>query len=96
MLGHVKFLGALQNATTTLWNALAPSDHDDELSEEALLKHIQSRWVLPIQWSHFSPKFIYVVEWHSLCQKQLYKICGVQTIVFSAYKAENHQLALGM
>ena len=49
MLGHLKFLGALQNATTTLWNALAPSDHDDELSEEALLKHIQSRWVLPIQ-----------------------------------------------
>lgn len=49
VLGHLKFLGALQNATTTLWNALAPSDHDDELSEEALLKHIQSRWVLPIQ-----------------------------------------------
>jgi hypothetical protein len=29
-------------------------------------------------------------------QKQLYKICGVQTIVLSAYQDENNKLALGM
>jgi hypothetical protein len=49
MPGHPQFLGALQNATTTLWN-----DLDDDLQEEYMQvakdwsteappKHIQSR-----------------------------------------------------
>ena len=29
-------------------------------------------------------------------QKQLYKICSVQTIVLSAYQDKNNKLALGM
>jgi len=29
-------------------------------------------------------------------QKQLYKICGVQTVVLSAYEDENNQLLLGL
>ena len=49
MPGHPKFLGALQNATTTLWKALPPGDRDDytkaakEWSENTPPKHIQSR-----------------------------------------------------
>ncbi|KAN0129861.1 hypothetical protein V8E53_012333 [Lactarius tabidus] len=89
--GHPQFLGALQNATTALWNALAPDDRDDyckaakEWSDDMPPKHIQSRMA------------------QSMCkrviqdfQKQLYKICSVQTIVLSAYQDENNKLALGM
>jgi len=50
--GHPKFLGALQNATTKLWKALAPEDREEysqaakDWSEKAPPKHIQSRYVL--------------------------------------------------
>jgi hypothetical protein len=49
VLGHPQFLGALQNATTTLWKALASEDRDDyskaakEWSDDTPPKHIQSR-----------------------------------------------------
>jgi hypothetical protein len=47
--GHPGFLGALQDATTTLWSELSPEDQEDyvqaakEWSENAPPKHIQSR-----------------------------------------------------
>jgi len=47
--GHRSFLGALQDATTTLWNDLSPDVQDDyvraaiEWSETTPPKHIQSR-----------------------------------------------------
>ena len=47
--GDLAFLGALQVATTTLWEVLSALDKEDylgaakEWSEDALPKHIQSR-----------------------------------------------------
>lgn len=47
--GHPAFLGALQDATTTLWNKLSPEDKEDyvdaamEWSQAYPPKHIQSR-----------------------------------------------------
>ncbi|KAN0126221.1 hypothetical protein V8E53_015266 [Lactarius tabidus] len=89
--GHLQFLGALQNATTTLWNALAPDDRDDyckaakEWSDDTPPKHIQARMAQSMH-KQVIQDF----------QKQLYKICSVQTIVLSAYPDENNKLALGM
>jgi hypothetical protein len=49
MPGHPQYLGALQNATTTLWNGLEDNVKEDyiqaakEWTTEAPPKHIQSR-----------------------------------------------------
>lgn len=47
--GHPAFLGALQDATTTLWNEVSPEDQEDyvkaakEWSEDTPPRDIQSR-----------------------------------------------------
>jgi hypothetical protein len=47
--GHPGFLGAFQDALTTLWNELSPDDQEEyaqaakEWSEDAPPSHIQSR-----------------------------------------------------
>lgn len=52
--GHPRFLGALQTATTVLWNEVSAKDKDDyihsakEWSENKPPKNIQARYALAI------------------------------------------------
>jgi hypothetical protein len=77
--GHPQFLGALQNATTALWNALAPDDRDDyckaakEWSDDTPPKHIQSRYVIGHCMVTADSNPIKHVEWHSPCANGLSK-----------------------
>jgi hypothetical protein len=63
--GDPEFWGALQNATTVLWNGLCTEDTDDytqaaiEWSMESLPPHIQLRYVMLHIVSHtIHPAFI--------------------------------------
>ncbi|KAN0140679.1 hypothetical protein V8E53_001506 [Lactarius tabidus] len=91
MPGHPQFLGALQNATTTLWN-----DLDDELQEEYMQaakdwsteappKHIQSRMA--------SSMHKWIIQDF---QSQLYRTCGIRSLVLTAYESEDHDLKICM
>ena len=57
--GHPGFLGALQDATTSLWDALSSEVQDDyvqatkEWSADSLPWHIQSRYAMI--WVYFMP-----------------------------------------
>ncbi|KAI9430605.1 hypothetical protein H4582DRAFT_2063620 [Lactarius indigo] len=89
-LGSPAFLGALQDATTALWNELSIEDQEEyqesarEWSEKTPPKNIQSRMA------------------SSLCeriiqdfQSQLYRTCGIRSIVLTAYEGEDNDLKIG-
>ncbi|KAI9434699.1 hypothetical protein H4582DRAFT_2060123 [Lactarius indigo] len=88
--GSPAFIGALQDATTALWNELSIEDQEEyqesarEWSEKTPPKNIQSRMA------------------SSLCeriiqdfQSQLYKTCGIRSIVLTAYEGEDNDLKIG-
>ncbi|KAH9069394.1 hypothetical protein EDB83DRAFT_2314420 [Lactarius deliciosus] len=84
--GHSAFLGALQDATTTLWNELSVEDQEEyvnaakEWSEKTPPKHIQSRMA-----SSMRERIIQDF------QSQLYRTCGIRSIVLTAYEDEQPQ-----
>ncbi|KAH8985230.1 hypothetical protein EDB86DRAFT_2833172 [Lactarius hatsudake] len=89
-LGDPAFLGALQDATTTLWTELSPEVQEDyvkaakEWSEETPLKDIQLRMASSMR------------EWIiEDFQSQLYKTCGICSIVLTAYESEDNNLKIG-
>ncbi|KAF8270246.1 hypothetical protein EI94DRAFT_1698918 [Lactarius quietus] len=90
-LGAPGFLGALQDATTVLWNTLDADDQEDyaqaakEWSQDAPPTHVQSRMASSLR------KWI-VQDF----QRQLFKTCGICTLVLSAYKTEDNDLSIGL
>ncbi|KAF8263449.1 hypothetical protein EI94DRAFT_1807172 [Lactarius quietus] len=89
--GAPGFLGALQDATTVLWNTLDADDQEDyaqaakEWSQDAPPAHVQSRMA------------------SSLCkqivqdfQRQLFKTCGIHTLVLTTYNTEDNDLSIGL
>ncbi|KAH9020694.1 hypothetical protein EDB85DRAFT_1896072 [Lactarius pseudohatsudake] len=88
--GDRAFLGALQDATTALWNAVSPEDQEEyvdaanEWSENTPPKHIQSRMA-----SSMRERIIQDF------QGQLYKTCGIRSIVLTAYESEENNLRIG-
>ncbi|KAI9428777.1 hypothetical protein H4582DRAFT_2066492 [Lactarius indigo] len=88
--GNPAFLGALQDATTALWNDVSPKDQREyvdaakEWSEKTPPKHIQSRMASSM------------CEWIIQdFQSQLYKTCGIRSIVLTAYEGEDNNLKIG-
>ncbi|KAH9009281.1 hypothetical protein EDB84DRAFT_1571316 [Lactarius hengduanensis] len=83
--GDRAFLGALQDATTALWNAVSPEDQEEyvdaanEWSENTPPKHIQSRMA-----SSMRERIIQDF------QGQLYKTCGIRSIVLTVYESEEN------
>jgi hypothetical protein len=108
--GHSRFLGALQKATTTLWAAEDDKAKEgftkkaNEWSTDAPPKHIQSRYCHTHSFSNLS--FTYVLNQRMATtmrkriiqdfQSQLYKTCGVRSLVLTAYEGEDHDLKVGM
>ncbi|KAI9433711.1 hypothetical protein H4582DRAFT_2060689 [Lactarius indigo] len=88
--GNPAFLGALQDATTALWNDVSPKDQREyvdaakEWSEKTPPKHIQSRMA-----SSMRERIIQDF------QSQLYKTCGIRSIVLTAYEGEDNNLKIG-
>ncbi|KAH8992193.1 hypothetical protein EDB92DRAFT_1816038 [Lactarius akahatsu] len=88
--GHSGFLGALQDATTALWNELSAEDQEEyvnaakEWSEKTPPKHIQSRMA-----SSMRERIIQDF------QSQLYRTCGIRSIVLTAYEGEDNNLKVG-
>jgi hypothetical protein len=91
--GDPDFLGALQNATTTLWNKLSPGDQDDyaqaakEWSEDTPPRHIQSRCaIIYIIFNHlvsFLP-----IEWHHPCasgSSRTFRVNFIRHVVFTPW-----------
>ncbi|KAH9012464.1 hypothetical protein EDB84DRAFT_1569213 [Lactarius hengduanensis] len=89
-LGDPAFLGALQDATTTLWTELSPEVQEDyvkaakEWSEETPPKDVQSRMASSMR-ERIIEDF----------QSQLYKTCGIRSIVLTAYESEDNNLKIG-
>ncbi|KAF8263643.1 hypothetical protein EI94DRAFT_1703852 [Lactarius quietus] len=89
--GAPGFLGALQDATTVLWNTLDADDQEDyaqaakEWSQDAPPTHIQSRMASSLR-KQIVQDF----------QRQLFKTCGICTLVLSAYKIEDNDLSIGL
>ncbi|KAH9176173.1 hypothetical protein EDB89DRAFT_2065978 [Lactarius sanguifluus] len=88
--GHPAFLGALQDATTALWNEVSPEDQEEyvnaakEWSEKTPPKHVQSRMASSMR------------EWIIQdFQSQLYRTCGIRSIVLTAYEGEDNNLKVG-
>ncbi|KAH9172395.1 hypothetical protein EDB89DRAFT_1906250 [Lactarius sanguifluus] len=88
--GHPAFLGALQDATTALWNEVSPEDQEEyvnaakEWSEKTPPKHVQSRMA-----SSMRERIIQDF------QSQLYRTCGIHSIVLTAYEGEDNNLKVG-
>ncbi|KAH9167727.1 hypothetical protein EDB89DRAFT_1909818 [Lactarius sanguifluus] len=88
--GHPAFLGALQDATTALWNEVSPEDQEEyvnaakEWSEKTPPKHVQSRMA-----SSMRERIIQDF------QSQLYRTCGIRSIVLTAYEGEDNNLKVG-
>ncbi|KAH8978646.1 hypothetical protein EDB86DRAFT_3151891 [Lactarius hatsudake] len=88
--GDPAFLGALQDATTTLWTELSPEVQEDyvkaakEWSEETPPKDIQSRMASSMR-ERIIEDF----------QSQLYKTCRIRSIVLTAYESEDNNLKIG-
>ena len=100
--GSQEFLGSLQPATTHLWNELSTEEQESyaetarDWSENAPPNHIQSRQVI-----HHFPCTIPLIQPPRMAtaairgriirdfQTQLYKTCGVRTIVLLAYAKED-------
>ncbi|KAF8259055.1 hypothetical protein EI94DRAFT_1814044 [Lactarius quietus] len=89
--GAPGFLGALQDATTVLWNTLDADDQEDyaqaakEWSQDAPPAHVQSRMASSLR-KRIIQDF----------QRQLFKTCGICTLVLSAYKTEDNDLSIGL
>ncbi|KAF8261343.1 hypothetical protein EI94DRAFT_1705592 [Lactarius quietus] len=89
--GAPGFLGALQDATTVLWNTLDADDQEDyaqaakEWSQDAPPTHVQSRMASSLR-KQIVQDF----------QRQLFKTCGIHTLVLSAYKIEDNDLSIGL
>ncbi|KAF8268580.1 hypothetical protein EI94DRAFT_1800312 [Lactarius quietus] len=89
--GAPGFLGALQDATTVLWNALDADDQEDyaqaakEWSQDASPAHVQSRMASSLR-KRIIQDF----------QRQLFKTCGIRTLVLSTYKTEDNDLSIGL
>ncbi|KAF8261854.1 hypothetical protein EI94DRAFT_1809664 [Lactarius quietus] len=89
--GAPGFLGALQDATTVLWNTLDADDQEDsaqaakEWSQDAPPAHVQSRMASSL-WKWIVQDF----------QRQLFKTCGIRTLVLSAYKTKDNDLSIGL
>ncbi|KAI9432538.1 hypothetical protein H4582DRAFT_2132197 [Lactarius indigo] len=88
--GSPAFIGALQDATTALWNELSIEDQEEyqesarEWSEKTPPKNIQSRMASSLH------------EWIIQdFQSQLYKTCGIHSIVLTAYEGEDNDLKIG-
>jgi len=107
--GHPQFLGALQRATTSLWDALSPEDVADyvkaakEWSAESPPSHIQSRWAIVDIISHVTlliPSYRMASSMRKRViqdfQHQLYKTCGIRSLVLTAYEGEDNNLKIGM
>ncbi|KAF8263807.1 hypothetical protein EI94DRAFT_1703734 [Lactarius quietus] len=90
-LGAPGFLGALQDATTVLWNTLDADDQEDyaqaakEWSQDASPAHVQSRMASSLH------KWI-VQDF----QRQLFETCGIYTLVLSTYKTKDNDLSIGL
>ncbi|KAH9010548.1 hypothetical protein EDB85DRAFT_2161146 [Lactarius pseudohatsudake] len=88
--GDPAFLGALQDTTTTLWTEQSPEVQEDyvkaakEWSEETPPKHVQSRMASSMR-ERIIEDF----------QSQLYKTCGIRSIVLTAYESEENNLKIG-
>ncbi|KAN0138807.1 hypothetical protein V8E53_003195 [Lactarius tabidus] len=82
--GKPGFLGALQDATTVLLDELSAEDWEEyaeaaaKWSAQAQPPHIQSRMALSMQ-KQIIQDF----------QRQLFKTCGICTLVLTAYKGED-------
>ncbi|KAF8265608.1 hypothetical protein EI94DRAFT_1702359 [Lactarius quietus] len=89
--GHPSYLGCLQDATTYLWNALSPNDKEEyviaasEWSKTTPPKNVQSRMAASIR-KRVIQDF----------QSQLYKTCGIHTLVLTAYEGEDGDLKVGL
>ncbi|KAI9434764.1 hypothetical protein H4582DRAFT_2059889 [Lactarius indigo] len=88
--GSPAFIGALQDATTALWNELSIEDQEEyqesarEWSEKTPPKNIQSRMASSLR-ERIIQDF----------QSQLYKTCGIRSIVLTAYEGEDNDLKIG-
>ncbi|KAH9040940.1 hypothetical protein EDB85DRAFT_1886610 [Lactarius pseudohatsudake] len=88
--GDPAFLGALQDATTTLWTKLSPEVQEDyvkaakEWSEETPPKDVQLRMASSMR-ERIIEDF----------QSQLYKTCGICSLVLTAYESEDNNLKIG-
>lgn len=110
--GDTAFLGALQDATTTLWKELSPEDQEDyveaarEWSEKTPPKHIQSRYAsICIPYQSIPPFLTYIIYRMASSmreriiedfQSQLYKTCGIRSLVLTAYEGEDDTLKIGL
>ncbi|KAI9447519.1 hypothetical protein H4582DRAFT_2051264 [Lactarius indigo] len=131
-LGSPAFIGALQDATTALWNELSIEDQEEyqesarEWSEKTPPKNIQSRYAhcsgmtyrvqldqgeeLSRTFPAYRPMRNYSTNEESDLermasslreriiqdfQSQLYKTCGICSIVLTAYKGEDNDLKIG-
>ncbi|KAI9428965.1 hypothetical protein H4582DRAFT_2066083 [Lactarius indigo] len=89
--GSPAFIGALQDATTALWNELSIEDQEEyqesarEWSEKTPPKNIQSRMASSLR-ERIIQDF----------QSQLYKTCGICSIVLTAYEGEDNDLKIGL
>ncbi|KAN0131057.1 hypothetical protein V8E53_011193 [Lactarius tabidus] len=89
--GEPGFLGALQDATTSLLDDLTPEDRQEyadaavEWTAETPPPHIQSRMA-----SSMHKRIIQDF------QRQLFKTCGIRTLVLTAYKGEDEHLNICM
>ena len=69
-LGASGFWGALQDATTVLWNALPADDQADytqaakEWSEDTPPSHVQSRWATNSSTWQYTPLWYLSIGWH--------------------------------
>ena len=76
MPGHPQFLGALQNATTTLWDAEPPQSKDDYIkaakdwSNGTPPKDVQSRYVARSPLTYFT-SYRYFTGWQQPCESGL-------------------------
>jgi hypothetical protein len=104
--GRPGFLGALQDATTALLDDLSPDDLEEyaqaakDWSKESPPPHIQSRCVglyvpidpaIPYSFTHrmaASMRKRIIQDF----QRQLFKTCGIRSLVLTAYEGEDHDL----
>jgi hypothetical protein len=104
-LGEPGFLGALQNATTILLNDLSPEDWEEYAQaavegQQRLHHHIYNPGVCSDILCIYAEKHYFscrmAASMHKQIiqdfQRQLFKTCGICTLVLTTYKGEDHDL----
>jgi hypothetical protein len=102
VLGSQAFLGALQGATTQLWKKLSSEEQEKyrelakEWSDDRPPKNIQAKYVTPL--IGFFTKLIHMFRMATAAyrcrivrdfQAQLYKTCGMHSVVLVAFPDES-------